>query len=82
MDSDAPRPTTTDLEAPPARGVAPTPPGRLSRRLSRILSLEDLEPAARAFLPRPVFEFVSGGVESNASRADNRAAFMELGFAL
>jgi L-lactate dehydrogenase (cytochrome) len=80
MDSDAPRPTTTDLEAPPARGVAQTPPARLSRRLSRILSLEDLEPAARAFLPRPVFEFVSGGVESNASRADNRAAFAELGF--
>ena len=80
MDSDAPRPTTTDLEAPPGRGVAPTPPARLSRRLSRILSLEDLEPAARAFLPRPVFEFVSGGVESNASRADNRAAFAELGF--
>lgn len=80
MDSDAPRPTTTDLEAPPARGVAPTPPARLARRLRRILSLEDLEPAARAFLPRPVFEFVSGGVESNASRADNRAAFMELGF--
>ena len=80
MDSDAPRPTTTDLEAPPARGVAPTPPARLPRRLSRILSLEDLERAARAFLPRPVFEFVSGGVESNASRADNRAAFAELGF--
>ena len=80
MDSDAPRPTTTDLEAPPARGVAPTPPTRLSRRLRRILSLEDLEPAARAFLPRPVFEFVSGGVESNASRTDNRAAFAELGF--
>jgi L-lactate dehydrogenase (cytochrome) len=80
MDSDAPRPTTTDLEAPPARGVAPTPPARLARRLRRILSLEDLEPAARAFLPRPVFEFVSGGVESNASRADNRAAFAELGF--
>ena len=80
MDSDAPRPTTTDLEAPPARGVAPTPPARLARRLRRILSLEDLEPAARGFLPRPVFEFVSGGVESNASRADNRAAFAELGF--
>ena len=80
MDSDAPRPTTTDLEAPPARGVAPTPPARLARRLRRILSLEDLEPAAQAFLPRPVFEFVSGGVESNASRADNRAAFAELGF--
>jgi L-lactate dehydrogenase (cytochrome) len=80
MDSDAPRPTTTDLEAPSAKGVAPTPPARLSRRLRRILSLEDLEPAARGFLPRPIFEFVSGGVETNASRTDNRAAFAELGF--
>jgi L-lactate dehydrogenase (cytochrome) len=80
MDSDAPRPTGTDLEAPPARGVAPTAPARLSRRLRRILSLEDLEPAARAFLPRPIFEFVSGGAETNASRTDNRAAFAELGF--
>src|SRR5919199_6446032 len=80
MDSDAPRPVTTDLEAPPARGVAPTPPSRVPRRVQRILSLEDLEPAARAFLPRPVFEFVSGGAETNASRTDNRAAFAELGF--
>jgi L-lactate dehydrogenase (cytochrome) len=80
MDSDAPRPVTTDLEAPPARGVAPTPPSRVPRRVQRILSLEDLEPAARAHLPRPVFEFVSGGVETNASRNDNRAAFAELGF--
>jgi L-lactate dehydrogenase (cytochrome) len=80
MDSDAPRPTGTDLEAPPARGVAPTAPARLSRRLRRILSLEDLEPAARAYLPRPIFEFVSGGAETNASRTDNRAAFAELGF--
>jgi L-lactate dehydrogenase (cytochrome) len=48
--------------------------------LRRILSLEDLEPAARAFLPRPIFEFVSGAVETNASRTDNRAAFAELGF--
>jgi L-lactate dehydrogenase (cytochrome) len=80
MDSDAPRPNGTDLEAPPARGVAPTAPARLSRRLRRILSLEDLEPAARAYLPRPIFEFVSGGAETNASRTDNRAAFAELGF--
>lgn len=49
-------------------------------RLARILSLDDLEPAARRHLPRPVFAYVSGAVETNASLRDNRAAFDELGF--
>jgi L-lactate dehydrogenase (cytochrome) len=48
--------------------------------LSHILSLDDFEHAARRHLPRPIFEYVSGGVEDNASRRDNRAAFDELGF--
>jgi L-lactate dehydrogenase (cytochrome) len=74
------RPTGSDLAAPQARGVAPTAAQNLPRRLRRILSLEDLEPAARAHLPRPIFEFVAGGAESNAARSDNRAAFAEYGF--
>jgi L-lactate dehydrogenase (cytochrome) len=49
-------------------------------RLDRILSLDDFEHAARRHLPRPVFAYVSGGVEDNASMRDNRAAFDELGF--
>ena len=49
-------------------------------RLDRILSLDDFEHAARRHLPRPVFAYVSGGVEDNASLRDNRAAFDELGF--
>ena len=48
--------------------------------LNRILSLDDFEHAARRHLPRPVFAYVSGGVEDNASLNDNRAAFEELGF--
>ena len=48
--------------------------------LDRILSLDDFEHAARRHLPRPVFAYVSGGVEDNASLSDNRAAFDELGF--
>ncbi|MBO1081298.1 alpha-hydroxy acid oxidase [Roseomonas haemaphysalidis] len=51
----------------------------LPRRMRGILSLEDLEPAARRFLPRPVFAYVSGGAESNWSLRDNRAAFAEYG---
>jgi L-lactate dehydrogenase (cytochrome) len=49
-------------------------------RLDRILSLDDFEHAARRHLPRPVFAYVSGGVEDNAALRDNRAAFDELGF--
>ena len=52
----------------------------MSRRLASILSLDDLEHAARRHLPRPVFAYVSGGVETDASLRDNRAAFDELGF--
>ena len=49
-------------------------------RLDRILSLDDFEHAARRHLPRPVFAYVSGGVEDDAALRDNRAAFEELGF--
>jgi L-lactate dehydrogenase (cytochrome) len=49
-------------------------------RLSKILSLDDFEHAARKYLPPPVFAYVSGGVEENLSLGDNRAAFNEIGF--
>jgi L-lactate dehydrogenase (cytochrome) len=52
----------------------------VSRHLRTILSLDDFEHAARRRLPRPVFAYVSGGVETDASLRDNRAAFDELGF--
>ncbi len=52
----------------------------MSRLLRRILSLDDFERAASRHLPRPIFAYVSGAVETNASLADNRAAFDELGF--
>lgn len=45
-----------------------------------ILSLEDLEPAARRHLPRPIFAYVSGGAETDWSRRDNRDAFGEWAF--
>jgi L-lactate dehydrogenase (cytochrome) len=47
---------------------------------SRFLSLDDFEHAARRHLPRPIFAYVSGGVEENQARDDNRAAFAEIGF--
>ena len=48
--------------------------------MGRFLSLDDFEHAARRHLPRPIFAYVSGGVEENLSRDDNRAAFEEIGF--
>jgi len=50
------------------------------RRLRRILCLDDFEDAARRHLPRPIFGYVAGAVETNASLTDNRAAFAEWGF--
>jgi L-lactate dehydrogenase (cytochrome) len=53
---------------------------RLPPRLRNILSLDDFEAAAQRHLPRPLFAYVSGGVEDNVSREANRAAFREWSF--
>lgn len=52
----------------------------LPRRLRGILALQDLEEPARRHLPRPIFGYVSGGAETNASLRGNRSAFDELYF--
>ena len=52
----------------------------MTKRVTRLLCLDDFEAAAQKYLPRPVFGYVAGAVETNASLADNRAAFRELGF--
>lgn len=49
-------------------------------RLRQVASLEDLEPLARAFLPKALWEFASMGAEGNLSRDGNRAAFDEIWF--
>lgn len=59
-----------------APAVAETQP----RRLRSILALEDFYPAARSRLPRPIFGYVSGGAETNASLRGNRAVFDEVAF--
>jgi len=48
---------------------------------TRYLSLNDFEIAAKKHLPPAVFAYVSGGVEENLSRSDNRVAFDSWGFA-
>ncbi|SMH28222.1 alpha-hydroxy acid oxidase [Mesorhizobium australicum] len=53
-------------------------PGRgATRRLRRVLSLDDFEAVARSFLPRPIFGYVAGGSETCATLRDNRTAFAE-----
>lgn len=53
---------------------------RKPRRLRRIFALEDLEPAAQKLLPRPIFGYVAGAAETNASLGDNRRVFDEIQF--
>ncbi|MGH7103866.1 MAG: alpha-hydroxy acid oxidase [Acetobacteraceae bacterium] len=51
----------------------------MPQRLRSVLALEDLERLARRHLPRFLMGFVEGGVESNATRTANRAAFAAWG---
>jgi L-lactate dehydrogenase (cytochrome) len=53
---------------------------RLPSRLRPVLCLDDFETAARKHLPRPIFGYIAGAVETNTSLRDNRAAFAEYGF--
>jgi L-lactate dehydrogenase (cytochrome) len=80
--------SSTTRAAPVAPAVAPVTQGAMlqglpasgPRRLRRILSLDDFEVAAQRHLPRPIFGFVAGAAETNASWRDNRAAFQDYGF--
>ncbi len=65
-----------DDPAPKAVQRAARPPWRLRG----VRALEDLEPRARRFLPRPVFAYVSGTAERGASAADTERALAALGF--
>ncbi|HUC18263.1 MAG TPA: alpha-hydroxy acid oxidase [Acetobacteraceae bacterium] len=67
-------PVRANLPAPYPSAI-PRPSGALPRAVRGVLSLEDLEPVARRYLPRFLFGFISGGVETNAARNSNRAAF-------
>lgn len=50
------------------------------RSLRRILSLKDFETSAARKLPKPIFGYVAGAAETNASLDGNRAAFEEIDF--
>jgi L-lactate dehydrogenase (cytochrome) len=61
-------------------GVARPLDKTLPRRLRPILALQDFEEPARRYLPHPMFGYVSGGAETNASLRANRAAFDDFAF--
>lgn len=64
---------------PPRQQLGPAPNARshLPPRLRGILSLGDLEAAARRVLPRPIFGYLQGGVEDNVTLQANAAAFRQ-----
>jgi L-lactate dehydrogenase (cytochrome) len=51
-----------------------------TKRLRSVLSLDDFEKVARSHLPRPIFGYIAGAVETDWSLDDNRTAFAEFGF--
>jgi L-lactate dehydrogenase (cytochrome) len=53
---------------------------RTTKRLERLLSLDDFEAAARRHLPRCIFGYIAGAAETDWSLKDNREAFAEIGF--
>ncbi|WP_186020713.1 alpha-hydroxy acid oxidase [Burkholderia gladioli] len=48
--------------------------------LRDMLALHDFEAAARRHLPRPIFGYIAGAAEDNASVRENRAAFDDYAF--
>ncbi|MDC8760918.1 alpha-hydroxy acid oxidase [Janthinobacterium sp. hw3] len=65
------------LNAPAAAPQASAAP---PRALRRVLSLDDFEALARRRLPRPIFGYIAGAAENNASLRENRAAFDDYAF--
>lgn len=76
MSVSAPDRAVSRGQASEGKDIAPVVP----RRLRNAYALEDLEPLAEKFLPRPVFGYVSGAAETAQSYNDNRKVFEEISF--
>ena len=76
--------TTTNPTIAPqpdsAGGLSIVDKRALPRRMRGLLALDDFIEKARRVLPRPIYSYVTGGVETNASLRGNRAVFDEIGF--
>ena len=64
----------------PTAGATARPDKTPPRILRSMLALDDFEAPARRYIPRPIFGYISGGAETNASMRGNRAAFDDLAF--
>jgi L-lactate dehydrogenase (cytochrome) len=64
-------------EAAKPRDAAPV---RTPRRLQSILALQDFEAPARRLLPRMVYSYIAGAVETGAGHRDSAKAFEEYSF--
>lgn len=53
---------------------------KFARRLESVLSLHDFEALAKRHLPAPLFGYIAGGSETNASRRMNEEAFEAISF--
>lgn len=73
-------PESPDALSAPAPVTTHQPDQAPPRILRRMLALDDFEAAARRYIPRPIFGYVSGGAETNASMRANRAVWDDLAF--
>jgi L-lactate dehydrogenase (cytochrome) len=69
---------TLDMTAPPTAVERTT--SAVPRALRHYLSLDDFEATARRRLPKFIYGYIAGAVETDAALADNRRAFDEYGF--
>jgi L-lactate dehydrogenase (cytochrome) len=69
---------TLDITAPPT--AVERTASAIPRGLRRYLSLDDFEATARRRLPKFIYGYIAGAVETDAALADNRRAFAEYGF--
>jgi L-lactate dehydrogenase (cytochrome) len=67
-----------DMTAPPTAVERTT--SAVPRALRHYLSLDDFEATARRRLPKFIYGYIAGAVETDAALADNRRAFAEYGF--
>ena len=70
----------TPQAAPTAPNVAVRKPPVADRRFARYLALDDFEAAAKRYLPRMLYGFISGGTETNAARQANLASYQDYAF--
>jgi L-lactate dehydrogenase (cytochrome) len=61
-------------------GAGFRPVAKPSGALRRMLALDDFIEAARWYMPRPIYGYVTGGAETNAALRGNRAQWDEVAF--